>query len=239
VELLPNGERAKGVVILFAIILVLEVVNLVSSYMQYSFLQSAASGAFLTMEQADIERIAEANDLRESVVGFLYLIASIVSGIIFLMWFRRAYANLQTKTDIQYTPGWAVGSWIVPFINLVRPYQIMKELYVQTKSLLEARGISVNLSTGILGVWWALWLISGVVGQVVFRMAFRGPETIESLSRVTFGQMILYALGIPLALVAIKVVQDYAKAEPLLAQVSSDKPKLDDEIDVAGKNDDL
>ncbi len=70
------------------------------------------------------------------------------------MWFRRAYFNLHQKVSyLSHSEGWAAGSWFVPIVNLYRPYQIMKEIYVETKELFTKRGLSekVGYSTNYLG----------------------------------------------------------------------------------------
>ncbi len=54
---------------------------------------------------------ASANDGRERLIGRLSLLLFIGSGICWLMWQHRAYANLRLigSGDTEYTPGWSVG----------------------------------------------------------------------------------------------------------------------------------
>ena len=222
-KLRPNEQRAKNAIILIWIVLALEIVNLISSYMQYDLLQTVANGGFISDE------VAEANDTRESFLGIIYFIIYISSGITFIMWFRRAYFNLHQKVNwLNHSEGWAAGCWFVPIVNLYRPYQIMKELYIETKKLLTKKGLSekVNYTTDYLGWWWTLWIISGIIGQIIFRYSIRGDtDTIGSLTTITFAQMILGVLGIPLALITVKIIRDYSKVEPLLAQINDEEPK--------------
>jgi len=223
-KLKPNEQRAKTAILWIWIVLALEIVSLISSYMQYNLLQIVANGGFIS------EKAAEANDIREAIVGGIYAIAYIVSFITFIMWFRRSYFNLHQKVRwLQFSESWAAGSWFVPIINLYRPYQIMKEIYVETKYLFTKKGLSeeVGYTTSYLGWWWALWLISGFVGQIVFRAAFRGADTVNSLISTTVGHMILCVLGIPLAFIMVKIIRDYSKIEPLLAQINEDEPTID------------
>src|SRR4249919_2196416 len=64
-------------------------------------------------------------------VGICLDIGLIVS---FIMWFRRAYWNLhQVNVSAAHFPeGWAAGAWFVPFINLIRPYRIMQQIWKGT-----------------------------------------------------------------------------------------------------------
>lgn len=208
-ELRPNDQRAKNTVNALWIMLGLEVLSLVSGFLQYNLLRSSQLGEVISMEAA------EANDLREQIVGYAYLAGLIVCGVLFIMWFRRAYYNLHQKVNrLSFTEGWAAGGWFVPFVNLARPFQIMKELYEETIFYLKKHGNSTgdNISTAFLGWWWAFWIIDGIIGQVVFRGSLNA-DTIDQFISFTRMGMISNLVGIPSALLAIKVVRDYAKLE--------------------------
>lgn len=215
-ELKPNGQRAKNAITLIWIVLVLEVASLISGYFQYNLLQSVLNGGEVTIEEAN------ANDTREQLISIVYLIVYIISAITFIQWFRRAYSNLHLKvSSLSFTEGWAAGGWFVPILNLFRPFQIMKELYNETRNLLLEKGFSNYeiISTKFLGWWWALWIINNLIGQFVFRYSI-GAESLDSLMVTSIAGMVSNAVGIPLALVAIKVIKDYSSVEPLLTEWS-------------------
>ena len=214
----PNGQRAKNAITLIWIVLVLEIVSFVSGYFQYDLLQTVANGGEISMERAN------ANDSREQVIGIIFMIVYIISAIMFIQWFRRGYDNLHQKVKhLSHTEGWAAGSWFAPIINLYRPYQIMKELYQETKVLLTKEGLTVseNYSTNSLGLWWTLWIISGIIGQFIFRYSMRA-ETIDELTISTVSGMVANIIGIPLALITIKIIKDYSKVEPLLNEIKDE-----------------
>ena len=223
-SLRPNEQRAKNAIFWIWIVLALEIVNLISSYMQYDLLQTVANGSFVTDEAIS------ANDLREAVFGMIYFIAYLISGVTFILWFRRAYFNLHQKVNyLQFSEGWAAGSWFVPIVNLYRPYRIMKEIYIETKELFTKNGRSekVDYSTNSLGWWWTLWIISAFIGQFIFRFALKSADTIDNLITTTVANIFLGILGIPLALITIKVIKDYSKVELLLAE-SDKEPEIND-----------
>ena len=214
-EVRPNGKRAKYAVLLIWIVLALEVVSLTSGYLQYNLLQAFALGENVA------EDVIAANDTREQLVGLLYLVAFVTSMVTFILWFRRAYYNLHLKTDnLRHSEGWAAGSWFVPIICLFKPYHIMKELYTETKALLLRNGfdVSYQFHSRSLGWWWALWIISNFLGQIVFRNSM-GADSIEELTNSTTAAIVLNLLGIPLALLTVKVIKDYAKVEHLLSEI--------------------
>ncbi len=90
-KLRPNEQRAKNAIVLIWIILALEIASLISGYFQYDLLNTVANGGEISTETAN------ANDSREQIVGIIYMIAYIISGIMFIQWFRRAYYNLHQK----------------------------------------------------------------------------------------------------------------------------------------------
>lgn len=218
-NLKPNGQRAKNAITLIWIVLALEIVSLISGYFQCDLLQTAANGGEISTETAT------ANDTRELIIGIIYLIAFVISAVTFIQWFRRAYYNLHLRVDhLSQTEGWAAGSWFVPIVSLYRPYQIMKELYQETKELLVKKGLSINdnFTTGSLGWWWTLWIINNVIGQFVFRYSMKA-ESIDELTISTVASMIGNVVGIPLALITIKVIKDYTNVEPLLIEIKDEE----------------
>jgi phosphate/sulfate permease len=66
-----------------------------------------------------------------------------------------------------------------------------------------------------LGLWWTLWLTNGVIGNGLFRLSMKA-KTLDQLTSITSGYMILHIIGIALAFITLKVITDYAKIEPLL-----------------------
>src|SRR5262245_19507284 len=73
----------------------------------------------------DMQAMAESNDLREAAIGVLQSLAFVVAAILFLVWLHGAYRVLVAagRPSAQFTPGWAVGYWFIPFLNFVRPFQ--------------------------------------------------------------------------------------------------------------------
>ena len=218
-NLKSNGQRAKNAITLIWIVLALEIISLISGYFQYDLLQTVANGGEISTETAT------SNDTREQMIGIIYMIVFVISAVTFIQWFRRAYFNLHQKvTYLAQTEGWAAGSWFVPIVSLYRPYQIMKELYQETKELLNKKGINVNtnFTTSSLGWWWTLWIINNIIGQFVFRYSMKA-ESIDELTTSTFASMIGNIIGIPLALITVKVIKDYSNVEPLLYEIKDEE----------------
>ncbi|MCL1921241.1 MAG: DUF4328 domain-containing protein [Kiritimatiellaeota bacterium] len=213
--LLPNGRRAKRAILWIWIVLALEAICGILSYREYGLYQSIANGVDIPEEAVD------ANDMIEGIAGILCALAYVVSAITFIMWFKRAYHNLHRSVShrLAYSEGWATGCWFAPVINLYRSYQIMRELYLATKGWLAKKGMEANLvlSTAALGWWWALWLIS-VVSVSIANHFIKHADTLDEMIESSIVSMVSSAIILPLALITVKVVRDYANAETLLAE---------------------
>ncbi|MDQ3073123.1 MAG: DUF4328 domain-containing protein [Bacteroidota bacterium] len=219
----PNAQRAKNAITLIWILMVLDIISLISGYFQHDLLHTAANGGEISMETAN------ANDIRERVIGIVYAVIYIITAVTFIQWFRRAYFNLHQKVShLRHNEGWAAGSWFVPIINLYRPYQIMRELYEETEEFLTEKRISFNpnFNTNYLGWWWTLWIISGIAGHVVLKLSLRA-ESIDELIIATDSSMISNIISIPLALIAVKVIKDYSNVEPLLNEIKDEEESTD------------
>lgn len=219
----PNAQRAQTAISLIWVVLAIEMFQIASSVLLLNTLHDQRQGLYVS------ENTILFNDLREGLCAMLYLVAFLLSGITFIKWFRRAYANLHQMVDNSDTlicsEGWAAGSWFVPILNLFRPYQIMKDLYVEAKQVIVQKGHSISAAykTTYVGWWWMLWLLSGFISQIQMRYMLRSDDSVDEQYVSTLLEIGLGLFGIPLALITIKVIKDYAKVESLLAQIFSEQ----------------
>jgi tetratricopeptide (TPR) repeat protein len=215
-KLEPNKQRADNAIILIWIVLALEIVSLIFGCYNYILLRTIADGGQISMEKA------EASDMINGIISIIYLIAWIISTVMFIKWFRRAYSNLQKVTSTLYSENWAIYCWFIPILALYRPYQIMKELYCKTKELLIEKGILNNetsLPPHSLGQWWALFIITIIIGNRAALFSLRA-ETTDQLITSSLIDMSLSILDILLALITIKIIKDYSKMESSLYMVN-------------------
>jgi len=217
-ELKPNGQRAKKAILWIWIVLAFEAVSCFLSCIEYGIYQSIINGVDVP------EEVIDANDTGSFIVASLAILVFIISVVMFIKWFRRAYQNLHQSVShrLLYSEGWAAGSWFVPILNIYRPYRIMKELYLETKKLLVKRGMDMNLSlaTVFVGWWWALWIIDGILGRASWKCTMWALrlDTPEAWMTSAMVDIISGIAGIVLALITVKIIKDYSKAEALLAE---------------------
>lgn len=213
----PNKERAKNAISLIWAVLV-EIFRAMSDFNLYLGLKEVLKG---NTETTIISWI-ETGTLLSRIANILFLVGYVASGVTFIMWFRRAYYNLSLCTKTDYTDGWAAGAWFVPFINLVRPLSIMKELYKDTHRFLSQRGINnPRLNTQFLGWWWALWLVVNFVSRITSRIYSR-TEDLDTMMTIHLIDALMVILFIALAIITVRVIKDYASAEEPLSRVENE-----------------
>lgn len=147
----------------------------------------------------------------------LVLLPSLLACVItYCVWMYRSSANARAlgATGLQYTPGWSVGYWFIPFLNLVRPYQAIKEIYQASVgdqvSFDGTESWKSNVVPGFFGAWWFCWVVSNILQRIESR-ADRfpnglGPATIPIGIAST-------VLGRAAAVLAILVVREITNAQ--------------------------
>lgn len=218
-SLKPNNQRARIAQILVVTVMAMDFLSLISGYFQYELLMAYQNGEYIS------EEYASANDTRELIVAILYGLAYFVSVFTFIRWFRRAYYNLHQKISyLSNDEGWAAGAWFIPIINFYKPFQIMKELYVETRGLLQKHDLleKDSLKMGFVYLWWTLWISANILGNIEFRLLRKEDSITDYITSTEFG-MLTSALGIILSLVTLKVMMDYAKAESLLFRIDQNQ----------------
>ena len=100
--------------------------------------------------------------LGELLVYLTLFLATIPIGL----WVYRAHANLHegAVAGLNYSPGWAVGSFFVPVVNLLVPMKAMRELH--NRSMGEPEDFAAS-SVGNVTSWWACHLAAVLLAVVV------------------------------------------------------------------------
>jgi hypothetical protein len=112
--------------------------------------------------------------------------------VLFLVWLARANGNLRALSgeQMEFTPGWAVGWFFVPFANFVMPYRVVKEIWQVSRRQEEDR------STFLVGWWWCL-SVAGYALTVVM--------SIVGMSLVTRPSVLFPYLTLAVAVHAVSV----------------------------------
>lgn len=209
---LPNAQRGKWAKISLTLTIIITLILTVSNVLQLELLTRWNNGGEVNMVEADL------NDARQEIIAYVYYAIRILAVICFLLWFSRAYSNLHQKLQsLNFTEGWAVGAWFVPFINLGRPYRIMKELYTESTFWLKLKGINVQENgTQYIIPWWTFWLLIGLLGRIINKMPEETVEELIEMTQFAIGSGVMELIA---GFLALKVVSDYTKREEYMMEI--------------------
>lgn len=146
--------------------------------------------------------------LDANAMDLLQLVAFIATGSVWLLWLQQAYRNLRlvgTKRS-RFSSGWAVAFWLIPFINLVRPYEIVKELWQRSEARNDRDSFDGLPAPAFIPWWWATCVLSGL-GRL------HASLTVEA--GVTNVAVLEDALGVVAAVLAVRLVRGISGLQQL------------------------
>lgn len=174
---------ARPLLLLIGVGILFDMLAVGSGLGYLSFFERLAAGEPVTMQEA------EQLDARQGAIGLTQLALLVVTAVVWLIWFRRAYRNLSPLgvESLRFKPGWAVGSWFVPILNTVRPKEITNDIWRASDPDLPAEQGGPGLGRPVwrlIDLWWAAGLIGGVMERMAFnRREPRSPSEYLSFAR--------------------------------------------------------
>ncbi|MBZ6230957.1 protein kinase domain-containing protein [Streptomyces olivaceus] len=132
------------------------------------------------------------------ILGGLLIFAAM---IVWVCWFRRVRLNAESFSPgrIRYRPGLAVGSWFIPFANLLIPKQIANDIWTATTGRPEGAG------RWLLHTWWWLWIAEFLTELNDYQSWDEAQFAGDAVSHVFSGQ-VNSAVGVASAVFAVLFV---------------------------------
>ena len=212
-DLKHNSQRAQWTIYIFYGICALNLIAILSEYLELRLLERAQAGAYISQEEAN------ANDLRQIIIGVVQTLTYLASAVLFLSWFRRAYGNLHRLREyrLQYSENMAIWSFFIPFINVVRPFRIAQEVAFTTKQVVnnELPGYQSALYPPVVGIWWGLFLGSKALGSAAAQLVAKG-DSVDQM--ITSAQVYIVSDSLDIAAAAITIL--------MIKQISKDEEQL-------------
>ena len=170
--------------------------------------------------QLNADQLAN-DDPMQGVVGMLQAGLGLVTGVVFLKWVYRAYKNIQGfgAEGLRFSPGWAVGYYFVPILSLIRPVQVMSEIWrvsQDPQNWLQRRG------SWLIGTWWALFLLCSIATQVSLEIALDSSTNDQWLLAAIFA-IVGDFFSVPLSIVVLRLITEiYKHQKKLVGGAGSD-----------------
>ncbi len=209
-ELKDNSQRAKWAIWSLSAFGAVLALFVLSGFLQLNLYERIYKLGGYSAEEVS------SNGVRHMIVMLMYILTYVMAIVFFIMWFRRAYFNLHliSPSRMSYSEGWAAGAWFVPLLNIIRPYQIMKEIWYETFSHINEDDRK-NKSV-IIGFWWVLFIIISIYARLVAR-SDSDMQLAEFLTKQANTNIAAILTFIPLFLI-IKIIRELSKAEEVLKE---------------------
>lgn len=203
-RLKSNSLRARWAIIMLSVVVFVDVIAVTSDLAELTLISRVTRGEVVSLAEANT------NDKRQQAIGILQLALLIPTGTTYLLWIYRANENLQAlgAKDIRFTPGWSVGNFLVPILNVIRPPQVVSEIWKASdpsdKSGMEWK-TAPNLP--MINWWWIAFIGSGFLGRWAGRIDFATAtlqQFVNSSRLVALSDLVRVAAGI----LAILIIRD-------------------------------
>ncbi|MEM9458883.1 MAG: DUF4328 domain-containing protein [Myxococcota bacterium] len=223
-DYIPAAGRAKLAILGLTLCGVLSFLSFVSNAWFVALLPQFDSPAAL-VDASLMGHVDYLNELDESLL-WAWVVVFWVTVVFYCRWLHRAYGNVVVLASrgrlgarLRYRPSQAVWSFFIPFINLVRPYRVVAELWRCSGPTFEGPVFSC-----LVGAWWAMWLGGTMLARHTRQMVAGAGEDTERLmsawSVAAIGQLLMVGAAV-LAIMVIREVgqRQAARADWLAALV--------------------
>ena len=135
-------------------------------------------------------------------------------GVAFVEWLYQSRINLRAfgVRKLRYRRGWAVAAFFVPALNLVRPYQVVREVWQASDPRTSDPFAWTEVRPGwLLKLWWGafvLWALLALLGLVMSSGAGYDAGKLQVARGVTLASDLLGALGVSLAYFVVEHISE-------------------------------
>jgi hypothetical protein len=206
----PLESRARFAVVVLVIIAVVDLFAVWVDLDRYDLLDRIANNGNFTLQEADT------SDSRNSAMAVLQLTLLALGAAGFLLWFVRAYANLNPLgSSRRFSVKWAGWGWFVPILALWRPKQIANDIWRGSDPEHPERTQDEDAPVArFVTAWWIGWIVSNWLSYVAVRVTFNGDD-VETLRSATGVYLVGDAIDIVAAALAILYVRRVTARERL------------------------
>ncbi|MFC1747111.1 DUF4328 domain-containing protein [Candidatus Neomarinimicrobiota bacterium] len=190
-KLFDLKQHSNWVVGSLLLLLLITLAALVSSWLEFTVYDGRLAGQYT---EQTFQALKTSSDARQGLIGLLQLLLMVISTGFLLNWTYRANGNLHALhvKGLQFSPKWAMGWFIIPVLNLWKPYPVLKELWQASHGSPDWRWQPVSI---LIPVWWLLWLgfLGLTFGSIVFLL---GTQDIIDERNITLLTMITDSVSI-------------------------------------------
>ena len=112
-----------------------------------------------------------------------------ITGLVFVEWLYQSRANLRAfgVRQLRYGRGWAVGAFLVPGLNLFRPYAVIREVWQASDPASRDPFAWTRVRPNrLLPVWWGVFVAWGMLALAALAMALGADHDAGKLQGARF-----------------------------------------------------
>jgi len=162
------------------------------------------------------------SDPLQGIVALLQSGIGVVTAITFLKWVYRAYKNVQGfgAEGLRFSPGWAIGYYFIPILRLIRPVQVMSEIW---RASYDPRNWPRNPGSWLIATWWTLFLLYSGVTQVSLQIGIQASTNDQWKLAAVFAILGDF-FSLPLSIIVLRLVTEiYKRQKKLVEGVNRDE----------------
>jgi Domain of unknown function (DUF4328) len=159
------------------------------------------------------------SDPIQGVIGLLQTGLGVVTAITFLKWVYRAYKNVQGfgAEGLRFSPGWAIGYYFIPILSLIRPVQVMSEIW---RASYDPRNWPRSRGSWLIATWWSLFLLYSGVTQVSLQLGMQASTNDQWTLAAVFAILGDF-FSLPLSIIVLRLVTEIYKRQKDLVEGAS------------------
>lgn len=220
-KVLDNSGRAKAVLITFGVVILLMLLQAHYMNNQTQLLEGILNGNMPSSEEVD------ANDNMVIGFGMLAVIARLVLIVLFMMWMRRAYANInRSGLETDSKDGETIWTWFIPIYHVYKVPAMLIEIWKKSQEKLKELDSSYIVKTSVIliGFWAVFYWASfyyGVFVNMNHRSAMESRDVVE-LAEASRGLTFAVIGTITAAIFAVLFVKQISEVETRIYNRSDD-----------------
>lgn len=149
--------------------------------------------------------------IAQAFAALLQIPVFIFTVVFFLIWLNRVNKNLEPlkASYVEFSSGWAVGWWFIPFANLVKPFQVVREVWRESDPDVSEGSGFLSSQVGApsyMGFWWGFWIISNIFENITSRIY--DADKLETVEVSGYFFIISSIFSTAAAVLAMMVVRD-------------------------------
>lgn len=162
---------SRLLMLLLVVALAVSAVGIVMTYQQTGPISKLDAGKSVPQKEIN------ANMERQQTFNLISLPLMLLMGIVFLVWVHRVYKNLAAlgARDLKHSPASAVVYFLIPIMQLYRPFFIMREVFKASDPGIDASDGSSWKKAAVpptVVLWWLCYAVGLFIYYAYFTVAF-------------------------------------------------------------------